>query len=87
MGYSLRTTSWRYTGWFKWLNVTVATKGPGPDLASGPVGEELYDHRNDTSHYNVDDYEYVNLAGHPDHKVTKDALLAQLTKEVASWQK
>lgn len=87
MGYSLRTASWRYTGWFKWLNITAATKGPGPDLASGPVGEELYDHRNDTSHYNVDDYEYVNLAAHPDHTTIRDGLLAQLTKEVASWQK
>jgi hypothetical protein len=45
MGYSLRTVEWRYTGWFTWLNATGVSHMPGPDLASGPAGEELYDHR------------------------------------------
>ena len=53
MGYSLRTSDYRYTAWFRWRNTTAATGGPGPDL-TGPAGEELYDHRNDTTHYDVE---------------------------------
>jgi hypothetical protein len=73
------------TGWFQWLNVTVATGGPGPDLTA-LAGEELYDHRDDTTHYDVDNFEYVNLAAQPDLKSTRDRLLAKLRSTVASWQ-
>ena len=86
MGYSLRTSDYRYTAWFAWLNSTTATRGPGPDLSSAPAGEELYDHRQDKAHYDVDNFEYENLADHPDYKTARDMLLGQLTKVVASWQ-
>ena len=84
--YSYRTSDYRYTAWFTWLNSTAATRGPGPDLVSGPAGEELYDHRQDNAHYDVDNFEYENLAAHPDYKAARDKLLGQLTKVVASWQ-
>ena len=56
-------------------------------LLRRPAGEELYDHRNDTSHYDVDDFEYENLAARPGFKATRDQLLGRLTAIVASWQK
>ena len=89
MGYSMRTADWRYTAWFRWLNSTAAAsgRGPGPDLSAPPTGEELYDHRNDTAHYDVDNFEYVNFAATPAFKATRDQLLGRLTTVVASWQK
>ena len=85
MGYSLRTVGYRYTGWFAWLNVT-STGGPGPDLASGPAGEELYDHRNDTAHFDVDNFEYVNLVHDDAFASTAQELRELLIKTVGSWQ-
>jgi hypothetical protein len=82
-----RTVEFRYTGWFVWLNETGATQTPGPDLASGPAGEELYDHRNDTTHFDVDDFEYINLASSAALAATKQELRELLIKTVAGWQK
>ena len=45
MGYSIRTEGWRYTRWMPWHGDHT----DGARVAwDQPVGEELYDHRNDT---------------------------------------
>ena len=76
----MRTDEWRYTFWAKWL------PSMHPDL-SAPAGEELYDHREDTTHYNVDNYEYVNLAPDPAFAETLARLRKELTTRVAAWQR
>ena len=86
MGYSIRTSEYRYTAWFRWRSTTVATGGPGPDLTGPLGGEELYDHRNDTTHYDVDNFEYENLVEDPNFKVARDQLHGRLVDLVASWQ-
>jgi len=56
-----------------------------PDL-SKPAGEELYDHQQDTTRYDVDDFEYVNLAKSAEHAAILDTLRTQLVATVSSWQ-
>ena len=80
MGYSLRTDQWRYTFWARW----EPTMHP---VLSEPAGEELYDHRLDTAPFDVDDFEYKNLADDPEHVQVKAELRQQLVATVGSWQK
>ena len=89
MGYSMRTTGWRYTAWLPFkCDVMAPMKDCASAAAATPdwarartVGVELYDHRGDAS----DDfatYENVNVATqHPD---VVAAMHAQL---VAKWAK
>ena len=61
MGYSLRTRLWRYTYWAHWQ------PSMHPNLTH-PAGEELYDHRNDTSRLDLDRFEYPQyLADDPQY--------------------
>ena len=71
MGYSLRTTSHRYTSWI--------------DLTDGTViAEELYDYDNPESTRDDQPYqiEYNNLVGDRKHLRTKKALSRQLSQEL-----
>ncbi len=60
MGLSIRTDRYRYTEWRNWDGAQQKT-----DFASEPVGVELYDHQEDRSEMNFDNYEHVNLAVDP----------------------
>jgi iduronate 2-sulfatase len=59
MGYTVRTKSWRYTEWRKWVRTTLTADWSD----SGFVGAELYDHRGDESYGPslFDDNETYNL--------------------------
>ena len=81
MGYSLRTREWRYTYWATW------EPSLRPDLSAGPAGEELYDHRKDTALYDVEDFEFVNLAEDGAFASVKAQLRHQLEATVGSWQR
>merc|ERR1711935_1082078 len=56
MGYSLRTTNWRYTEWAGWNGTTLTP------IWTSLAGVELYDHRNETANNDFDATENVNLA-------------------------
>jgi len=59
MGYSIRTRSFRYTQWRRWIrNIQLADWS-----AAGIVGVELYDHRLNVDGANPADFENDNLAG------------------------
>ena len=58
----------------------------GVSAPSGPAGEELYDHRNDTAHFDVDNFEYVNLVHDDAFASTAQELRELLIKTVGSWQ-
>jgi arylsulfatase A-like enzyme len=60
MGYSIRTTNFRFTEWFD-FNTTALR----PDF-SNTVAMELYDHTNDEGN-DFNSYDQVNLADHPDY--------------------
>ena len=75
VGYSVRTTQWRYTAWFP------GSSGPAVNWNTEPYAQELYSHANDAalimnfnhSSYDVDNY---NLA--PNRTDVCQALLAKL---------
>ena len=58
MGYTLRTTEWRFTEWTKW-NVTSLSPDHTP---SGLIGVELYPHKDVGVGYCFDDFENKNVA-------------------------
>jgi hypothetical protein len=70
----------RYTYWATWK------PSMHPDLTA-PAGEELYDHTLDTTRYNVDDFEYTNLAADPKFASVLAQLRGNLVARVASWQR
>jgi hypothetical protein len=69
MGYSIRTTEWRYTEWARWDGAAL---GPRWDVL---VGRELYDHRAGVDPWNS---ENENLVEAPAHAATVAALQARL---------
>jgi hypothetical protein len=49
MGYSARTTEWRYTEWAEWDGATLSPKWMPENKLTDPASLlELYDHRQDT---------------------------------------
>ena len=75
MGLSMRTAEWRYTTWCGWDGAQLRPKWHN---CSAP---ELFDHRNDTSPYDVDGpFEHVNLAGQPALRDVEQRLRAQLMR-------
>ena len=77
MGYSIRSSRFRYTLWVKWNGDTLK-----PDY-SQVVGEELYDHLGDTGMSTDSDAENVNLATSTQYAAQKAQLHAAL---LAGWQ-
>lgn len=75
MGFSIRTTEWRYSTWCRWDGVQLQ-----PDWTHCEH-EELWDHREDPAlPYNVDDFETVNVAANPEYAAIKTDLHAMLRK-------
>ena len=71
MGYSMRTSEWRYTEWVRWDGDTLS-----PDWTV-KAGVELYDHNGDNG-TSFDTHENVNIAvDHPD-------VVARLSKQLHS---
>ena len=66
MGYSIRTTDWRYSEWWRFHsdNVTNVVRTDLP-----PLGVELYAHSGDDE-TNFDAFENVNVAADPAHAAT-----------------
>lgn len=79
MGYSVRTSDWRYTEWRRWQSNLTA------DWAAEPAATELY---NTTAHFADSpgnfDVQPVNVAGDPGHAAIKttlrQTLMAQFDK-------
>jgi hypothetical protein len=72
MGYSMRTSQYRYTAYFHWNKTTER-----PDTVRMPFDQELYDHRNET----LADFthrETVNLARKPQFGPVLDMLRKNL---------
>ena len=64
MGYSMRTTEWRYTEWALW-NGTALRPVWAADVTAAGALVELYDHRGDVPGIGQrvwDDFETKNLA-------------------------
>lgn len=61
MGYTIRTTEWRFTAWYAWNGSALA-----PRMHSRPHSVELYDHREDVpggaAWEQRDGFEDVNVA-------------------------
>jgi arylsulfatase A-like enzyme len=72
MGYSVRSAAWRLTEWVPW-NASRACPEWGNAAA---VVRELYDHRNDTALFDVDNFENENVVGDPAHADVVSTLLA-----------
>lgn len=72
MGFSIRTSAWRYTAWFPWNHTTSAA-----DFA-GPYAPELYPHAGDNG-TNMDAYENTNMA------VTFPAVAASLHAQLLAF--
>ena len=80
MGYTIRTADgWRYTRWMPWTGSVKKGASVNWDAA---VGEELYDHRNQSglSYFTS---EVHNLATAPEHAAQRAALEAALR---AGWR-
>ena len=78
MGYSVRSSDWRYTVWLHWDRANLVG-----DFSRPPVGVELYDHRGDTE-ADFDAFENVNLAGQPRYK---DVEAQHYAMAKAQWEK
>lgn len=79
MGYSVRTTSWRYTEWHHF--------DPDTGVAdwSSVVAKELYPHEGTQQADCSWSYEYENVAGQPEHASVEQQLAAQLRTIVSVW--
>jgi len=84
MGYSIRTTEWRYTEWVRW-NKKPPYFGP---LWDQVFAVELWDHRTDTGvgASAKDDFENENLANMPIYAQVRAKLAKRLRVEVQKWQ-
>ena len=77
MGYSLRTTDWRYSAWFEFdWNATAP-------VWSNVTARELYSHDgNDGGEAAGESFEYDNLADDSDYAQTVSTLHTQLVEAV-----
>ena len=86
MGYTIRTSEWRYTAWFL-FNSTNA-RGPyrvagetdhfGTVMLNRSLGKELYDHRDDSGQWLDWPGESVNLVNYTEYSSIADTLHAKL---------
>ena len=74
MGMSVRTEEWRYTLWCGWDGQTLSADW------SNCTQPELFDHRNDTELFNVDDWENNNCAGLADYQLVEAEMKALLRR-------
>ena len=83
MGYTMRTSEWRYTTWVSWDNTTEHLLNASWDY---PNGQELYDLRGDTG-TDFDSAAYsVSLAGYPEHADLVKTLHQQLREAVTKME-
>jgi iduronate 2-sulfatase len=83
MGYSVRTSAWRYTTWLDWDGQKLQGKwSAGPSF----YAEELYSHTNDTGS-DHDAYENENVAADAKHKAVKEQLWGMLRARFPSIAK
>ena len=83
MGYTMRTSEWRYTTWVSWDNTTEHLLNASWDY---PNGQELYDLRGDTgTDFDFPGYS-TNLAGYPEHAYLVDTFNQQLREAVNKMQ-
>jgi hypothetical protein len=80
MGFSMRTSSYRYTEWAKWDG--AHQRADWEVLA----GKELYSHGSNVDNNDFDATENVNLANEPSHASTVLQLSVQLHALVASQE-
>lgn len=57
----MRSTGWRLTEWFPWNHTNDCPVWTNESVAL----RELYDHRDDTALYDIDDFENENVAADP----------------------
>ena len=82
MGYTIRTTEFRYMEWRHWIGANLTV-----DWNAAPAEIELYDHRNSTalqSNNKAQDpfqTETINVAKHPDYHQTAAALAKTLREQ------
>ena len=81
MGYSIRTTGWRYTLWVP-IDFTEAGYPSSMKWDSDRVQAELYEHADETKLCSWD-FEHVNLAGDAAHAQIEATLRKQL---IAGWR-
>jgi iduronate 2-sulfatase len=72
MGYTVRSSEWRWTEWFAWDGDSGE-----PTWAAGPVATELYDHRLDHGD-DFDSFENVNM--HNETEAAAAAARSELSK-------
>ena len=72
IGLSMRTNSWRYTRYCRWDGQRLR-----PEFTNC-LDEALFDHRNDTERYEVDDFEHVNHAGEDAYAAVEASLRSEL---------
>jgi iduronate 2-sulfatase len=61
MGYSVRTTEWRFTEWLQWNGDALCPRAPNTTSGNGHV--ELYNHADDVLPLDLDVAEFNNVAG------------------------
>lgn len=76
MGYSIRTTSLRYTQWRKWLPISEVADWSH----AGLIATELYDHRENELGADPSSFENENLSGNKDWHTSEMALKHQLER-------
>ena len=84
MGYSMRTSRWRYTEWVRWDGQNLRPRW------DANVGIELYDHAGDDgTEATMDTFEFENLAQAGTNNATLAKLIAELSArlhtEVEKW--
>eukprot|EP01047_Picozoa_sp_COSAG01_P038039 COSAG01_NODE_3062_length_6651_cov_63.810745_2_plen_226_part_00 len=85
MGYTMRTTQWRFTIWLPFDDTAARVATPWPSLAAMHSQIELYDLRLDHGRdFDFDGYSY-NVAGKPEHAATVEQLWQQLKTTVPTW--
>eukprot|EP00041_Stephanoeca_diplocostata_P016103 m.313662 g.313662 ORF g.313662 m.313662 type:complete len:442 (+) comp20256_c1_seq25:607-1932(+) len=66
MGYTVRSSQWRFTQWVRWNGQDLCPLNPASNQETAEAMVELYDHTSDTTLVDFDAAEYENVAAiHP----------------------
>ena len=85
MGYTMRTTEWRFTAWLPFNDTSSRVAVPWPSLSEMAGQIELYDLRGDDGRdFDFDGYS-TNLASKPQHAATTKQLWGRLKATVPTW--
>lgn len=85
MGYTMRTTDWRFTAWLPFNDTSSRVVAPWPSLSEMAGQIELYDLRDDDGRdFDFDGYS-ANLASQPQHAATTKQLWEKLKVTVPTW--